>query len=265
MTLTEMERGPATANLEAMLPADLPARPRAVAVLDGILAGRVWADDADRPRALLVIETADGTVYGGGDLTRDAVADALCGVETKSGDLIFGFRGPDDSMRDLVPAEPYWHGEAIDFTERTPTVAEGGVPGGVAIVRIDASLLPRTEWAEDMLHAFGGTERWEAHGVGRGIASDGELLAECLAGPRVRGMLEMGVITRESFRGRGYGTLVSRLVAEACEAAGDRVWWNANAANEPSIRIARRIGFRRERRYDLVALHAPLGSAGLSA
>jgi RimJ/RimL family protein N-acetyltransferase len=262
MAMTEMERGAATARLEPMLPVDLPARPRAVAVLDGVLAGRVWADDAERPRALLVIETADGTVYGGGDLARDAVADALTGVETKSGDLIFGFRGPDDPMRDLVPGEPYWRGEAIDFTDRQPHTGEGGLPGGVEIVRIDATLLPRTEWAEDMLHAFGSTDRWEELGVGRAVVSDDELLAECLAGPRVRGLLEMGVITREAFRGRGYGTLVSRLVAEACEAAGDRVWWNANAGNEPSIRIARRIGFLRERRYELVALHAPLGSAG---
>jgi RimJ/RimL family protein N-acetyltransferase len=265
MTLTGMERGPATATLEAMLPADLPARPRAVAVLDGLLAGRVWTDDAERPRALLVIETADGTVYGGGDLARDAVAGALSGVATKSGDLIFGFRGSGDPMRDLVPGEPYWRGEAIDFTDRAPTTQDGGAPAGIEVVRIDAALLPRTEWGEDTLHAFGDTERWEALGVGRAIVSDGELLAECLAGPRVRGLLEMGVITREAIRGRGYGTLVSRLVAEACEAAGDRVWWNANAGNEPSIRIARRIGFRQERRYELVALHAPLGSAGPSA
>ena len=265
MTLIELAPGPATAGFEPMLPADLPTRPRAVAVLDGVLAGRVWADDSEAPGAVLAIETADGTVYGAGSLTRDAVADALAGVETLSGDLIFGFRGPDDPMRDLVPGEPYWRGEAIDFTDRQPSADGGDMPAGVEVVGIDAALLPRTEWAEDTLHAFGSAERWEQLGVGRAIVSGDELLAECLAGPRVRGLLEMGVITREASRGRGHGTLVSRLVAEACEARGDRVWWNANAGNEPSIRIARRIGFRHERRYELVALHAPLGTAGPNA
>ncbi|HSI99693.1 MAG TPA: GNAT family N-acetyltransferase [Patescibacteria group bacterium] len=262
--LIEMERGPATGRLEPMLPLDSPTRPRAVAVLDGVLAGRVWTDDAARPSSLLVIETSDGTVYGADNLTREAVADALSGVETKSGDLIFGFRGPDDPMRALVPAEPYWRGEAIDFTDRQPGGAHHR-PDGVEIVPIDASLLLRTEWAEDTLHAFGSVERWEELGVGRAAVIGDELVAECLAGPRVRGVLEMGVITREAYRGRGYGTLVSRLVAEACEDRGDRVWWNANAGNEPSIRIARRIGFQHERQYELVALHAPLGSAGSSA
>lgn len=266
MALIEMDRGTAaSAGLEPMLAADLPARPRAVAVLDGALAGRVWADDPENPGAILVIETADGTVYGGGALTRDSVADALAAVETKSGDLIFGFRGPDDPVRDLVPGEPYWRGEAIDFTERQPLTVEDERLSGVDIVRIDGALLPRIEWAEDTLHAFGSTDRWEELGVGLAVVDGDELLAECLAGPRVRGLLEMGVITREAFRGRGYGTLVSRLVAEACEALGDRVWWNANAGNEPSIRIARRIGFTRERRYELVALHSPLGSVGSGA
>lgn len=265
MKLIELNPGPATGRLEPMLASDLPTRPRGVAVLDGVLAGRVWTDDPDHPSAVLAIETADGTVYGAGELSRAAVADALAEVETKSGDLIFGFSGPDDPMRELVPGEAYWQGEAVDFTDRRPEAAGHAVPSGVEVVRIDAALLPRIEWAEDTLHAFGSADRWDELGIGFAVVADGELLAECLAGPRTRGILEMGVVTRESFRGRGYGTLVSRLAAEACEARGDRVWWNANAGNEPSLRIARRIGFMRERRYELVALHAPLGSAGSKA
>jgi GNAT superfamily N-acetyltransferase len=261
MRLTEIAPGPATASFEPMLPDDAPTRPRAVAVLDGVLAGRAWVDDPAAPSAILLMETADGTVYAGGRLARADIADALAGVETLAGDLIFGFRGADDPMRDLVPGEPYWRGEAIDFTERrVPDPAGGDVPDRCELVRIDAALLARIEWGEDTIHAFGSAERWAELGVGYALVRDGELLAECLAGPRARGMLEMGVITREGHRGRGYGTLVSRAVAEACEARGDRVWWNANSGNEPSIRIARRIGFARERRYELVALHAPLGS-----
>jgi hypothetical protein len=65
-----------------------------------------------------VLEDGDGTVYGGGELTSDRVAAALRRVKTASGDLIFGFSGPDDPLRLLVPAEPYWRGEAIDFTDR---------------------------------------------------------------------------------------------------------------------------------------------------
>jgi GNAT superfamily N-acetyltransferase len=87
---------------------------------------------------------------------------------------------------------------------------------------------------------------------------DGAVAAESNAGPRCRGLLEMGVVTREPFRRRGFGTLVSVAVARACEERGDRVWWNANATNVPSLAIARRLGFSTERRYEVVACHAPL-------
>ena len=71
-------------------------------------------------------------------------------------------------------------------------------------------------------------------------------------------MLEMGVITREGHRRRGFGTIVSRRVDQAWDAAGDGVWWNTNGENAASTAIARRLGFRHERRSDLVACEAPL-------
>jgi RimJ/RimL family protein N-acetyltransferase len=254
---------PATdSSLERLIRADAPTRMRAVAVLDGTLVGRAWVDDPTRPRGVLVIEDADGTTYAGGDLTRDAVAATLAGVPTRSGDLIFGFAGPDDPLHDLVPGEPYWRGEAIDLVDRVPpadeeTLLRRELEDGAQLVRLDAATLPMTEWYEDTIHAAGSLERWLEAGIGYGVLREGELLAEATAGPRCRGWLELGVITREAHRGHGYGTLVSCAVARACEAGGDRVWWNANADNAPSLAIARRIGFRTERRYELVACRAP--------
>ena len=256
--------GPAT---ESLIPADVPARPRALAVLDGVLAGRAWVDDANSPGAVLVIEDADGTIYGGGALTAASVREALEGVETASGDLIFGFGGPDDPMRMMIPADPYWRGEAIDFTDRVPPadeaeLVERELRDGAHVVRLDTSLLPLTEWYEDTLHAFGSAARWEELGVGYAVMLGDRMVAEATAGPRCRGLLEMGVITREDQRRRGFGTLVSRLTARACEADGDRVWWNANAGNAPSLAIARRLGFQVERRYEVIACHAPLPADG---
>jgi hypothetical protein len=216
-----------------------------------------------------VIEDSDGTVYAGGALDAATVAATLRGVETASGDLIFGFAGPDDPMRGWVPAEPYWRGEAVDFSDRRPPPDEDALvarplPEGVRVVRLDAETLPLTEWYADTIHAAGSLERWLEVGVGFGLMADGEMLAESTAGPRCRGLLEMGVITREAHRRQGFGTVVSFLVAQACEANGDAVWWNANAGNAPSIAIARRLGFRRERSYELVACRAPLGTVAVA-
>jgi RimJ/RimL family protein N-acetyltransferase len=253
-------RRPATA-VEHLIPADAPARPRALAVIDGVLTGEIWTDDPAEPTWAVAMETADGTVYAGGALTSELLADVLSGVRTASGDFIFGFSGPRDPVRKLLPAEPYWRGEAIDFTERRPPSDEAALlrpPDGVRVVPIDAELLAHTEWYADTLHAFGSVERWLELGLGFGALVGDELVAEALAGPRCRGLLEMGIVTREAHRRRGYATLASRHLAVECEARGERVWWNASADNVASIATARRIGFSVERRYDLVALRAPL-------
>jgi GNAT superfamily N-acetyltransferase len=258
MQLVEL-RPPYNADgIERLIRTDAPTRLRALAVLDGVLAGRVWADEPIDPTVALMIEDADGTVWGGGALTAAMVAETLTSVETASGDLIFGFADADDPLRALVPGTPYWTGEAIDFTDRHPSddepeTLERRLEDGHRIVSLDATTLPLVEWFEDTLRAFGSIERWTEFGIGFGVLADDELASEAMAGPRVRGLMEMGVATRERFRGRGYGTLVSRLTARACEARGDRVWWNANAGNHPSIAIARRIGFQHERQYELAA------------
>jgi RimJ/RimL family protein N-acetyltransferase len=254
--------------LEGLIRTDAPGRPRALAVLDGVLSGRAWADDAERPTAAVVLEDADGTVFTGGSLAPAVVGETLRGVETASGDLIFGFAALDDPARALVPGDPYWSGRAIDFTDRQPPADEaealaGAAVDGARVVRLDAATLPLAEWYDDTLHAFGSVEAWLELGIGYGVMLGDELAAEALAGPRSRGLMEMGVATREPYRRRGYGTLVSRLCARACEESGARVWWNANAGNAPSIAIARRLGFQTERPYDLVACHARIGREAL--
>ena len=260
MSLHELVRPFGAAGVEHLIRPDAPTRPRALAVLDGVLAGRVWADAESRPTAAIVIEDADGTVYAGGSLTPQLVADALAEVETVSGDLIFGFADADDPLRDLVPGEPYWSGEAIDFTDRRPPPDEDSALQAPLdeqlLVPLDADTLPMIEWFEDTLHAFGSIPNWLELGAGYAVMVGDVMAAEAMAGPRCRGLMEMGVATREPFRRRGFGTLVSRLTARQCEARGDRVWWNANAENDPSIAIARRLGFQHERRYELVACHA---------
>jgi RimJ/RimL family protein N-acetyltransferase len=252
----------AGSEIERLLSTAVPARGRALAVLDGVLAGRVWCDDAVRPAWAVVVETAGGTVYAGGAVTRSVLASVLDGVATMTGDLVFGFSGPGDPLREALPGEPAATGEAVDFADRTALPNEFDAEplrGDVRVVPIDGALLRRTQWFEDTLHAFGSVERFLELGVGYGVLVGDELVSECVAGPRSRGALEMGVLTSERHRGRGYATLAARAVAHACEARGDEVWWNASTGNAPSLALARRLGFRRERRYELCALRAPLG------
>jgi GNAT superfamily N-acetyltransferase len=253
----EVEPARLSSAIEALVPRDVPTRPRALAVLDGVLAGRAWVDNPSEPRWAIVLEVADGTVYVGGRPSAAELVAALRGVATAAGDLIFGFRGPEDPVRTILPADPYYVGEALDFSDRVAPEDEAEAiaadpPEALRVVDLDAEILPGTEWYEDTLVAYGSVDGWLARGIGRALLDGRSVVAEAMAGPRVRGLMEMGVATRGPYRRRGCGTYLSRLVARACEANGDRVWWNTSTTNLPSQRIARQLGFRTERRYELV-------------
>lgn len=256
--VVELEPGHVEPAIERLLPIDMPTRPRALAVLDGVLAGCIFADRSDDPTWLVVVELFEGTVFGGGALTAVALERVLAATEPESDDFVIGFTGPDDPIRGLVPANPSFRGEAIDYSDRQPPADEAEAvarpaPDGLRLAELTAELLPQTEWYRATLRAFGSPAGWSERGIGRCLLAGREVAAEAMAGPRVRGLMEMGVATRGPYRRHGYATYLARQVARACEARGDRVWWNTSADNLPSQAIARRLGFRTERRYELVA------------
>lgn len=243
-------------GLEPLFAGELPTRPRLLGVLDGALTGVIWADAADPPAWVVATELADGTTYVGGSIDTPDLTAVFASLRPASGDIIIGFGGPNDPVRDVVPPDPYYRGEAIDFTHRVPPAREDDLlepPTGLRIVEMTPELFARTEWYEDTLLAFGGMERWLAGGIGRCLMRDDEIVCESMAGPPVRGLMEVGVITRESERGRGYATLTCRHLVRACEERGLVTWWNTSSGNAASAAVARRLGFTLERRYELVA------------
>ena len=68
-----------------------------------------------------------------------------------------------------------------------------------------------------------------------------------------RGVAEVGVGTSAAHRGRGLATLAAARVILACEARGYRPFWNAASQNAASVALARRLGFRTERAFQVAA------------
>ena len=62
---------------------------------------------------------------------------------------------------------------------------------------------------------------------------------------------DIGVYTREGYRGRGYATAAASLVAQAVQESGRIPLWGAGAHNRASLRVAAKLGFREvsRRRY----------------
>jgi GNAT superfamily N-acetyltransferase len=249
-----IQPGPAARPFEARFPLDLPTRPRLLGVIDGTLAGDIRADDTTDPRWITVTERSDGTTYVAGTIEPDVLAEVFASVSPKSNEIVIGFAGGDDPVRAMAPAAGAQWSRAIDFTDRDTgsDATAGPVPAGLRLVEMDPAIFARTAWYEDTLVAFGSIAQWLVLGIGRALLDGDELVCEAMAGPAIRGSMEMGVRTAPAHRGRGYATITCRALAQAIEARGLVPWWNTNIDNAPSIAVARKIGFRHERPYDLV-------------
>ena len=240
-------------TLERLIGADWPAGQRCWGVLDGVLTGSTWVDRWPDPHWVAVTELADGTTYFGGTPEPAEVTKVFARLAPASHEIVVGLRGDLDRIVAVLPPAPDYDGRAIDFSARRPDGDSGapavGLPPGARLAPMSVDLFRRSQWFADTVYAFGSIERWQELGLGVGVLVDEILVSEALAGPAIRETMEMGIVTQPDHRGRGYATAAASLLADECEARGNEVWWNANADNLPSLAVARRIGFSRERPY----------------
>jgi hypothetical protein len=67
----------ATEKIRELLPVNVPAGIRCVAVLDGIMPGRIFSDDLLQPTWAILQETTFSTIYVGGAVTALILAEVI--------------------------------------------------------------------------------------------------------------------------------------------------------------------------------------------
>lgn len=242
----------ASPRLRALFDRHLPVEVRCRAILNGDAAGVILADHAEHPACAFVQEPADGTLYWGGAVTPALFAEAIDRLRRERD--VVACLWPGDPQRAWLPPAPDYEGRAVDFTQREGDLAPLlAVPAGCALRRVDAALferLPGRDWTVTML---GSAERALAQGLGYALLVGDEIACEALAGPRADGVIEIGTGTAEAHRGRGYATVTCAHLIRACEARGERTFWNAAESNTASVALARRLGYRVEEPFEVVA------------
>jgi RimJ/RimL family protein N-acetyltransferase len=241
--------------LRALFDPGEPGALRYLAVLEGDAAGRIFTDDPIHPTWGLLQETTYGTIFLGG-IWDAAQATALINQLRGDSDVLIGL-WPEDERFSLLPSKPEYEGHAIDFTNRL--VGQGlesylqTVPEGCTIRRVDAALFERCVEREGHIATYGSVEKALENLVGFCLLYGDDIACEAFAGPATLGIREMGVETREAYRGRGYATLTCAHLIHTCEEAGYQTYWNTARQNVPSIALARKLGYRSEKEYRLLA------------
>ena len=84
-----------------------------------------------------------------------------------------------------------------------------------------------------------------------------ELLSEAFAADAALGMIEIGTITSEAYRRRGYAAITCAQLIWEYDARGYRTYWNCSKENQASAGLARRPGYQTEKEFRYVVWYAP--------
>jgi GNAT superfamily N-acetyltransferase len=174
------------------------------------------------------------------------------------GEVLVGMT-EDDSRIALLPPGPYYDGFGLEFYDRP--IGEGldailhQVPTGCELRRLNRELILRTEWGPNDVTFYGGPENWEKTCLGYVLMHGNEILSEATVGSPGRKpcLYEPGVFTQEKHRGNGYGTMVTARLIQEIETMGGRTFWNCAKQNQASAAIARKLGYRVEKKFRCLA------------
>jgi GNAT superfamily N-acetyltransferase len=248
--------------LPALFDPHVPDHPALWAVFEGRHAGRAVMDDVRRP-SQVVVRTDACLTYCSRDVSATFLTAAIAHLR-QIGPIWLIW--PSATSSPQVTPPPTAVIRRLGFSDCDPHSAlladwRRRVPDGFAIRPIDRELLARCEWRSDMEFYCGSVDSFLANGIGlclmqgdaTGVAADGipvaEILVEAYASSLGRTHAEIGAVTREAHRGRGYAPIACAYLIDECARRGYQAYWSCDADNPASARVAHKLGFRHEQAY----------------
>ncbi len=126
------------------------------------------------------------------------------------------------------------------------------LPDGFEIRPIDRHLFEQCEWRSDMEFYCGSVDNFLANGIGLCLMRGSEIIVEAYVSSLGETRAEIGAVTREAYRGRGYAPITCAYLIQTCERRGYRAYWSCDADNRASVRVAHKLGFRQNKPYQIL-------------
>ena len=240
------------AQLKPFFAARPPANaPMLQAFLEHRAPGRAYVNDARAPTAC-VVAMHHQFVFFGGDVTAHFYDTALREMRrSQTLHVIAPARGPRLPRRPVPDEEIH----RVEFFRRhdadrarVRAIQRASAALG-EVRRIDGILFNRCVWRDEIVRLLGSAEEFLMHGIGYAMLVDGRIVAEAYGCLWTRDRVELAAITHPASRGRGYATAVCAHLIDTCEAVGVETYWSSDADNEPSLRLANRLGYHDPRVY----------------
>lgn len=160
--------------------------------------------------------------------------------------LAAGFRTACSSTRYAFESEPAWNVEQLQKYAAT-------LPEGITLAAMNESLFAKCRQIGelyDLCSAFSDINDFNAHGAGILAVHDGHPVAGASAYAWDSRGIEVEIDTLPDYRRQGLATACGAALVLTCMEKGLRVHWDA--ANETSLRLARRLGFGEPTPYEVM-------------
>lgn len=257
--MIEIRSNQVTCEIRSLFAPDMPTAIRCFAVLAGGNAGRIFVDDLHHPRMGFVWERDDGTLYQGG--VKDIlILQNMVELLKQQGPVGLDFRDG-DSQVELFPPEPQAGAECIEL-ERTVQGSDLRsfltLPPGFSVHRMGRELIEKSPRLDETLFRYGDIDNYLKSGLDLCILHGEEYVGEAGADIEINGVREVGVVVEPVYRkGMGFGTLLVAHLLRWCDELGVATYWDCVKLNIGSLKIARKLGYRNERNYKILAWLPP--------
>jgi GNAT superfamily N-acetyltransferase len=237
------------------------------AVAAGNTPGRVWVDDARKPRSVLVWDkgqcfdlagAADNAGFKAeaGRLIREQIAPGLAARGLALIKVRYATPEWEPFIPDLFPATLERRERRL-YTFAGPRLPDWAdrVPPGFALVPIDAALLARPDlqnrdrvW-EEIACCWTAPPLFFQHGLGVAALHGESIVGWCTGEYASGNQIGIGIETLATYQGRGLATLMAAAFVARCGERGLVPYWDCWSSNAPSRAVAEKVGFVLAREY----------------
>ena len=237
-------------------------------VIEGNWFGRIWVDDAVRPKTAFMW-TGDHRHYlvgPGSDAfdrsLNELVTDVLIPEERdRLGARYFQLSASSDIWDDrlevirILPLVKKWDRVLYVFRRPRAELSRAEAPPGFRIERIDRAFLSRTGLVnldrviDEITGEWRSTDDFLKKGTGFCVLRGEEIVSWCTMEYVSKGKCGLGVETVEEYSRRGLATLATTACVDHCLARGVTPHWDAWQSNTPSLAVAERVGFEKIEEY----------------
>lgn len=232
----------------------VPNNPALWAVFLGRHAGRAVVDDRQHPTQCL-LHTEALLTYASHGISQEFLAVAI--EHFRKAEPIWLVRNQGDSPAPagykLIPRLEFY-----DYDPHSQILANlrNQVPADFYLRNIDMELLKRCEWRNDIAFYCGSLENFLRHDLGICLMRGDEIIVEAYASALGDPYAEIGAITHEPYRGKGFAPITVAHLIAMLEVRGYHAYWSCDIDNPASTQVARKLGFIVEHKYEIFEYEA---------